>query len=65
MMPNNILMMAQQLKSNPVGFLLQSRFNVPGNLSNDPSAILQHLVQSGQVSQQQINGAYQMAQRFR
>lgn len=57
--------MLQQLKANPVQFLLQKRFNVPQNMSNDPSAILNHLLSSGQISQQQINNAYQMAQQFK
>lgn len=64
-MNNQMLGMLQQLKSNPMQFLMQRRFNLPANVGNDPSAILNHLVQTGQVSQQQINSAYQMAQRFR
>lgn len=62
-MMNNLL---QQLKTNPMQFLMQRRMNLPQGISmNDPNAILNHLVQTGQVSQQQINAAYQMAQRFR
>lgn len=61
--PMQILQMAQQLKSNPMQ-MLSRRFNVPQNLQ-DPQAIIQHLVSSGQVSQQQINNAYQAAQQFR
>ena len=61
--PMQILQMAQQLKSNPMQ-MLSRRFNVPQNLQ-DPQAIIQHLVSSGQVSQQQINTAYQAAQQFR
>lgn len=64
MMNNQMLGMLQQLKANPMQFLMQRRFNLPQGV-NDPQAILNHLVQSGQVSQQQINSAYQMAQRFR
>ena len=64
MMPNNPMAMLQQLKANPIQFLLQRRLNIPPNIGNDPNAILNHLVQSGQVSQQQINSAYQMAQQF-
>ena len=65
-MMNNPLQMLQQLKSNPMQFLMQRRFNLPqGVAMNDPQAILNHLVQSGQISQQQINQAYQMAQNFR
>lgn len=66
MIPNQMLGMLQQLKANPMQFLVQRRLNLPQNISTaDPQAILNHLVQTGQVSQQQINQAYQMAQRFR
>lgn len=66
MMPNQMMGMLQQLKQNPVQFLMQRRLNLPqGMQTNDPQAILNHLVSTGQVSQQQINQAYQMAQRFR
>lgn len=61
---NNPLMMLQQLKQNPMQFLMQRRFNVPQGM-NDPQAILNHLMQTGQISQQQVNSAYQMAQQFR
>jgi len=61
---NNLPSMLQQLKSNPVQFLMQRKFNIPANVANDPNAIIQHLVSSGQISQDQINRAYQTAQRF-
>lgn len=65
-MMNNPLQMLQQLKANPMQFLMQRRMNLPQGMSmNDPQAILNHLLQTGQVSQQQINQAYQMAQRFK
>ena len=64
-MMNNMMQMLQQFKSNPMQFLLQRRFNVPENLANDPNAIMQHLLSTGQVNQAQVNQAYQMAQRFR
>lgn len=64
--PMNMMGMLNQLKQNPVQFLMQRRFNLPQNISaSDPQAILNHLVNTGQVSQQQINSAYQMAQKFR
>ena len=64
--PMNILGMLQQFKTNPMQMLLQQRMNVPqGVPMNDPQAIMNYLLQSGQISQQQINNAYQMAQRFR
>ena len=61
----NMMQMLSQLKQNPMQFLMQRRFNLPQNIGNDPNAILQHLVQSGQISQNQVNSAYQMAQKFR
>ena len=64
-MNNQIMMMLQQVKANPLGFFMQRGLNIPTNMANDPNAILQHLVNSGQVSQEQINNAYRMAQMFR
>ncbi len=65
MMPNQLSGMLQQIKANPIQFLMQRRFNLPSNVpANDPQAILNHLLRTGQVSQQQINNAYQMAQRL-
>ena len=66
MMTNNIMGMLAQFKQNPMQFLMQRRMNLPQNLPmNDPQAILNHLVQTGQVSQQQINNAFQMMRNFR
>lgn len=64
MMPNNPMAMLQQLRSNPMQFLRQAGFNVPNNIS-DPNAIIQHLMNSGQVSQQRYEQARQMAMKFR
>ena len=65
MMNNQMLAMLQQFKTNPLQFLMQKRMNLPqGVPMNDPQAILNHLMQTGQISQQQVNSAYQMAQRF-
>ena len=59
----NPMQMFAQLKANPLGVLKQYGFNVPDNLS-DSNAIIQHLMNSGQISQQQYERARQMAQRF-
>ena len=60
-----MMTMLQQLKANPIQFLLQRRLNLPQNISlNDPNAILNYLVTSGQISQTQINNAYQIAQQM-
>lgn len=54
----------QQLKTNPMQMLIQSRLNVPQNMMNDPNAIIEHLLKTGQVNQSQVNRAYQMMQSF-
>lgn len=60
---NNMLQMLSQLKSNPLALLQKAGFNVPGNI-NSPQAIVQHLTQTGQINQQTLNQAQQMAQMF-
>lgn len=62
-MNNSMMQMLQQLQANPMQ-VLSRRFNLPQNL-HDPNEIIQYLANSGQVSQQQINNAYQMASKFR
>lgn len=65
MIPNQLMGMLSQFKQNPMQFLMQRKMNIPQNISSDPQAILNHLLQTGQISQQQVNAAYQMAQRFK
>jgi len=62
---NNILMMLQQIKQNPAAILAQ-RFNIPPTLNmQNPNDILQYLLNSGQVTQAQVNQAMQMSSQFR
>lgn len=57
--PNNSFeSMLMEFKQNPIG-LLSQRFNIPMNLS-DPVQILQYLLNTNQVSQQQVNSIMQM-----
>lgn len=60
-MINNIMNMLPQIRQNPMNVLRQAGMNVPANL-NDPNAILNHLIQSGQVNQSQLDYAQKMAQ---
>lgn len=65
-MMNNPLQMLQALRQNPMQFLMQRRMNLPQGMNmQDPQAILNHLMQTGQVSQDQVNRAWQMAQQFK
>lgn len=52
---NNLLGMITEFRNNPMS-LLSRRFNIPQNLNN-PNDILQHLLNSGQITQGQINNA--------
>lgn len=59
---NGLGQMVQQIKANPMQFLSRGRFQIPSNILSDPNAIVQHLVSSGQISQQQLNSAYRQMQ---
>lgn len=54
----NPMQLLMQLKSNPMSVLSQ-RFNIPQGM-NDPNQIIQHLLNTGQVSQDQVNNVMQM-----
>lgn len=57
-MNNNMMKMFQSFRQNPMAMLSQ-RFNIPQNLNN-PNDIIQHLLNSGQISQAQVNNAMNM-----
>lgn len=59
----NPMQMLSQLRSNPLAMLQKAGYNIPQNL-NDPQAIIQHLMNSGQITQQQMNNAQRMANQF-
>lgn len=56
--PNEIMQAISQLKQNPMAILGQ-RFNIPMGVNN-PNDIIQHLLNTGQVSQDAVNRAMQM-----
>ena len=55
---NPMISLVQQFRQNPIG-MLQQRYNIPPNMSN-PNDILQYLLNTRQVSQQQANYVMQM-----
>ena len=59
----NMVQMLNQLKQNPMALLQRAGYNIPANLNN-PQQIIQHLTQTGQINQNQLNKAQQMAQTF-
>lgn len=44
---------------NPMS-MLGRKFNIPQGVANDPNAIIQHLLNTGQISQNQLNQANAM-----
>lgn len=57
---NDLMNMYQQLRSNPAQILAR-RFNIPQNVNlNDPNEITQHLLNTGQITQEQYNNANNM-----
>ena len=54
----NIIQMMNQFRQNPMA-MLSKRFNIPQNMTNDPNAIIQHLMNTGQISQDMYNRANQ------
>lgn len=49
---------------NPMQMLMQNRLNIPQNMANNPNAIIQHLMNSGQMSQDQFNFLRQKANQI-
>ena len=59
----NMLTMLSQLKQDPVA-MLSTKYSVPQGMTN-PNEILQHLLTTGQVTQDQVNRIMQMQQFMR
>ena len=54
----------QQLQQNPIGMAKQAGFNIPENLANNPQAMVQHLIQTNQVSNPMLQRILPMIQRL-
>lgn len=54
----NVFTLYNQLRSNPMQILRQ-KYNLPQNLNN-PQDIIQHLLNTGQITQDQVNNAMSM-----
>lgn len=61
---NNFQSMFNAFKQNPLQFLSQRNINVPQQFQNNPRGYIQELLNRGQVSQEQLNKAMQMAQQM-
>lgn len=56
--------MRGQIASNPFSFIAKSKFNVPSNVGNDANSIVQYLLTTGQITQEQVNWAMQKAREI-
>lgn len=61
---NPFLPALKALQQNPMQFLAQRRLNIPQNIQNDPNAIIQHLMNTGQISQDKYNQASRIVSQF-
>ena len=55
---NNFMTILNQFKQNPMAMLSQ-KFNIPQGM-NDPNQIIQHLLNTNQVSQADVNRVMQI-----
>jgi RIO-like serine/threonine protein kinase len=60
-MKPNIIAMFQQFMGNPMQMMQRGGLNIPKDIQNNPNAIIQHLMSSGKMSQQQYNQLQAMA----
>ena len=54
----------QQLQQDPIGMAQKAGYNIPQNLAGNPQAMVQHLIQSGQLGGPKLQQAMQMMQRL-
>lgn len=58
-MSKELMAEVQKIKSNPFQYLASRGFNIPQNM-NDPTQMMQHLLNSQQVTQQRYNDIMRM-----
>lgn len=51
----SLMSQVNQIRNNPMQFFMSRKLNMPENISNDPQAIVQHLLNTGQMTQAQYN----------
>ncbi len=48
----------QSFMSNPIQFMAQRKINIPQQYLNDPNGAIQYLMNSGRITQDQYNRAF-------
>ena len=54
----------RQLQQDPVGMAKQAGYNIPQNLAGNPQAMVQHLIQTGQIGGPKLQQAMQMIRQL-
>ena len=54
----------QQIQQDPIGMAKQAGYNIPPNLAGNPQAMVQHLIQTGQVSNPMLQRIMPMMQKL-
>lgn len=62
--PANMQQQLQQLQSDPLSMAQKAGFQIPQNLAGNPQAMVQHLIQSGQVSNPMLQRIMPMMQKL-
>lgn len=60
----NPMQALSQLRSNPVQMLSKAGYSIPEGISSNPQAIVQHLLNTNQITQQRFNQSQMMANRM-
>ena len=54
----------QQIQNDPIGMARQAGYNIPPNLAGNPQAMVQHLIQTGQVGGPALQRIMPMMQKL-
>jgi hypothetical protein len=60
----NMQSQLQQIQRDPLGMARQAGYQIPENLAGNPQAMVQHLIQTGQVSNPLLQKIMPMMQRL-
>ena len=61
---NGNQMNMQQLQQDPIGMAQRAGYNIPQNLAGNPQAMVQHLINSGQIGGPKLQQAMQMIRQM-
>lgn len=54
----------QQIQQDPIGMARQAGYNIPQNLAGNPQAMVQHLIQTGQIGGPMMQRIMPMMQKL-